>query len=202
LGAAAPLGSNFMLQSTLDSNVAKHTRVFLTGFMGSGKSAVGALAASLLDYEFVDLDVRIEIAAGLSMPDIFNRQGEGAFRQLETDALAQVEQERVVVALGGGAFSRAENREMIAKLGISVWLDPTLDELARRLALRAEGRPLLHAPDGSILAGAALRLRLKDLSEKRATVYAMADLRLKIQNGATKAENASALARLVREHLR
>ena len=89
--------------------------VFLVGFMGSGKSSVGRELARQLDWDFVDLDTRIESRERQTVPEIFRERGETGFRLAETDALrdllAESGQPNRVVALGGGAFVQERNRE-------------------------------------------------------------------------------------------
>src|SRR2546423_1608235 len=90
--------------------------VFLTGFMGSGKSSVGRELARRLHWDFVDLDKRIEMRERKSIAEIFSGQGEAGFRATETAALLELTQslERdSVVALGGGAFTQDKNRELL-----------------------------------------------------------------------------------------
>ena len=102
--------------------------IFLTGFMGCGKSTVGKLLAERLGWEFVDLDERIEALAGKSIARIFSEDGEDEFRRLEHETL--VEQARLAregspraAALGGGAFTFERNRRAISGAGVSIWLD-------------------------------------------------------------------------------
>ncbi len=102
----------------------------LAGFMGSGKTTVGTLLARQLAWRFVDLDDRIEEAAGLRIPEIFERLGEPAFRQIEADqlraALGRVVEsnESIVLALGGGTYAQAGAPEFLRAAGVPViWLD-------------------------------------------------------------------------------
>jgi shikimate kinase len=120
--------------------------VYLVGFMGSGKSTVGRLLAERLAWDFVDLDAEIESRYGAPIPEIFNREGEPAFRDLEHDALC--EQARLVrrgrprvVALGGGAFEPERNRTALADAGISIWLECPEEVLWSRVS-DEEHRPL------------------------------------------------------------
>jgi shikimate kinase len=118
--------------------------VFLTGFMGSGKSSVGRELARRLRWDFVDLDARIEIREGKSVAEIFSGRGEPGFRIAETAALLELTQtlERdSVVALGGGAFAQDENRELLQQWP-SVFLQAPVDELWRRSSDDHEIRPL------------------------------------------------------------
>ena len=123
--------------------------VFLVGFMGVGKSSVGAALAARLGYRVIDLDEEISRELGASIPDIFADRGEGFFRAAESDALTRAaELDDVVVATGGGAFCSAENRAVMHQPGgVSVFLDLPWRELRQRLARDHSGRPMYGDPD-------------------------------------------------------
>jgi shikimate kinase len=122
----------------------------LAGFMGSGKTTVGTLLARQLAWRFVDLDDRIEAAAGLRVSEIFGRLGEGAFRQIEADQLraalgrALEHKESVVIALGGGTYAQAGAPEFLRAAGVPViWLDAAPEVLLAR-CMTMTGRPLFR----------------------------------------------------------
>jgi len=122
----------------------------LAGFMGSGKSTVGTALSSQLAWRFSDLDERIEEAAGLGIPQIFEKFGEPAFRQLEHEqlqlAIARVAErnEPTVLALGGGTYAQPANADLLRSAGIPViWLDCPLETLLHR-CLTMTGRPLFR----------------------------------------------------------
>lgn len=119
-------------------------QVHLVGFMGAGKSTVGARLARLLVWSFLDLDAVVERHAGAPVAEIFATQGEQAFRQMETWVLRQViDKPRTVVALGGGTFVVEDNRRLIGERALSVWLDCSLETLRRRIAAASDDtRPL------------------------------------------------------------
>ena len=112
--------------------------IMLLGFMGSGKSTVGQMLAARLDRPFVDLDERIERKAGRPIAEIFRKQGEPAFRALETRELSELLGEMqttpgAVVALGGGTFAQPGNRLLLDTFGgLTVFLDCPLEELEHR----------------------------------------------------------------------
>jgi len=123
-------------------------RVFLIGFMGAGKSTTGRALAQRTGALFVDLDERIEASLGLTIPEIFRRLGEGAFRAEESRQLEACGRfPDVVVATGGGTFTFEANRALISRLGVSVFLDPPWREVLRRLPGKREDRPLFSAPE-------------------------------------------------------
>ncbi len=118
--------------------------------MGSGKTTVGILLARQLAWRFVDLDDRIEEAAGLRIPEMFERLGEPAFRQLEADQLRSIlgraleHNESVVLALGGGTYAQTGAPEFLRAAGVPViWLDAPPDVLLAR-CMTMTGRPLFR----------------------------------------------------------
>ena len=141
--------------------------IVLVGIMGSGKTSVGKRLAAKLGLEFVDADAEIETAAGMTIAEIFARDGEAYFRDGERRVIARLLDERQrVVATGGGAFMNELTRERIARKGISIWLDAPLEVLLKRLRKR-NNRPLLQNadPEGT----------MKKLMETRNPTYAQAD---------------------------
>jgi shikimate kinase len=143
--------------------------VVLVGMMGAGKSSVGRRLAVRLGVPFVDADVEIEKAAGMTISEIFAAHGEPYFRAGETRVIARLlEGGPQVLATGGGAFMNVDTRAAIRAKGISVWLRATHDVLNRRIKRRGD-RPLLK--------GAADPAEtLRKLIEERDPVYAEADL--------------------------
>jgi shikimate kinase len=143
------------------------TTIYLTGFMGTGKSVVGKELARLLRRPFVDLDLSIESAAGSSVASLFARRGEAAFRKLERKALLRASKRQgVVVALGGGTLLDPRHRAVVAK-GLLVHLSCSRAELARRLRPERASRPLL--------AGGSLSARIGKLLNERRDAYGAAD---------------------------
>jgi shikimate kinase len=147
--------------------VKKHPLV-LIGLMGAGKSSVGKRLATTLDIPFSDADQEIEKAAGKSISEIFEEDGEAFFRDGERRVIARLLGEGgKVLATGGGAFMNEETRRHIAECGISVWLKADLDILMNRVS-RRDTRPLLKTPDP--------RGVMKALIDERYPVYALADI--------------------------
>src|SRR4051794_39554534 len=108
--------------------------VVLVGLMGAGKSSIGRRLGQRLSVPFVDADSEIEAAAGASIPDIFARHGEQAFRDGERRVIARLlERAPHILATGGGAFLDPETRAQVREHAISVWLRASLDTLVRRL---------------------------------------------------------------------
>jgi 3-dehydroquinate synthase len=139
------------------------THIFLYGPPGTGKSTAGKKLAGNLKLPFVDLDHVIETNAGLSIPQIMEQQGESAFRDLESAALKNLLNEKEsVVALGGGALVRAENRALAEGHGKIILLMAELETLLERLYYESGKRPLLAGD---------LREKLSSLLAKRSEHY-------------------------------
>ena len=148
--------------------------LYLVGMMGSGKTSTGRPLAERLGYGFVDADAVIEQAAGCSIPDIFDRDGEAGFRSLESQVLSAISQRHsLVVATGGGVVTQPENWGMLHS-GIVIWLDVMSDQLLQRLNADSTVRPLLQTADPE----AALNALLNE----RRPLYAEADLTVVIND--------------------
>jgi len=119
-------------------------RIYLIGFMGSGKSSTGRALARHLDLPFLDLDEVIERACGLTIPQLFARRGEDSFRRLEAKVLrSTVDYPEAVIACGGGTPCQHGNLEWMNKHGLTVYLNSPVEVLLERLEHAAEERPLL-----------------------------------------------------------
>lgn len=145
--------------------------VYLIGFMGSGKTTVGRILADRLGWDFYDLDDDIEHKAGKRIADIFDSEGEEAFRSMEREALAgRVHRiqggHAMVLALGGGACVTETCMERLSNNGVTVYLDCDFDTLAARVAA-FEHRPLARDPE-----------RFRALYETRQPLYALAEHRV------------------------
>jgi shikimate kinase len=145
--------------------------IVLIGLMGAGKSTVGRRLAARLHLPFADADHEIEVAAGLTVPDIFERFGEAYFRDGERRVISRlIDGKPKVIATGGGAFMHPETRALILERATAVWLDADVDVLVDRVG-RREGRPLLKdRPPGDVL---------RELAAIRNPVYALAPIRIR-----------------------
>lgn len=140
----------------------------LVGMMGAGKTAVGRAVAAKLGVPFLDSDAEIERAANLSIPEIFERDGEKFFRRREAEVIARLlEEERGILSTGGGAYLSEVNRANISARGVALWLNADLDLLWNRVRHK-DTRPLLRTPDP--------KGTLRALYEARTPVYRMAEL--------------------------
>ena len=148
--------------------------LYLVGMMGSGKTSTGRPLAEQLGYGFVDADAVIEQAAGCTIPEIFERDGEAGFRALESQVLNAISQRHsLVVATGGGVVTQPENWGLLHS-GIVIWLDVIPEQLIQRLRADSTVRPLLQTEDPE----AALHALLN----QRRPLYAEADLTVVIDN--------------------
>lgn len=137
--------------------------VFLVGPMGSGKTAVGRVLARLRGQRFVDSDAEIEQRAGVDIPFIFEREGEAGFRERESDVIGELTRwPNIVLATGGGAVLRAENRERLRSRGTVVYLQASVAQQLERTQ-QTRHRPLLLNTDPAT--------RLADLMIVREPLY-------------------------------
>ncbi len=142
--------------------------IMLVGLMGVGKSTIGRRLAARLDLDFIDADHEIELAAGLSIPEIFAKFGETHFRDGERRVIARlIDGKPRVIATGGGAFMNEQTRTLMLDKTVTIWIDADIDVLAERVA-RKDNRPLLAGKDP--------RVALSELAEIRNPVYALAPI--------------------------
>ena len=136
--------------------------IVLVGMMGAGKSSIGRRLASRLGIPFIDADTEIESAAGMTIPEIFEKHGEPYFRAGEARVIARLlDNGPQVLATGGGAVMDPQTRALIGQKGISIWLKADIDVLLKRTKRRND-RPLVE--------------KIKDLLPVREPIYAQADI--------------------------
>ncbi len=151
--------------------------VVLVGMMGVGKTSVGKRLAAALHWPFVDADEEIEMAARMTIPEMFDAYGEAHFRDGERRVIARLIEDvgaRKVIATGGGAFCNAETRKLILGKAIAVWLDSDIDTLVERTS-RKDNRPLLQGGDR--------RETLTRLREERREAYSEAPIMVMSSEG-------------------
>ena len=148
--------------------------IALVGMMGVGKTSIGKRLAQRLGLPFVDADHEIVEAAGLSIPEIFNRFGEAHFRDGERRVIARLfDGTRKVIATGGGAFINDETRALMLDRAVVIWLDADLETLIERTGRKSD-RPLLAQGDP--------REILTRLAQERNPIYAQAHIHVKSQS--------------------
>ena len=168
--------------------------IVLVGLMGVGKSTVGRRLANRLNLPFVDADHEIEVAAGMTISEIFDRFGEPYFRDGERRVIQRlVDGTPKVIATGGGAFVAEATRTLILAEAIAVWLDADTDVLAERVR-RRDTRPLLRGRDA--------RAVLADLAERRNPFYSLAHVRVGSHKTPHESTVASILKALAGGHAR
>ncbi|HEX3249976.1 MAG TPA: shikimate kinase [Pyrinomonadaceae bacterium] len=148
--------------------------VVITGFMGCGKSKIARALARSLDLTMVDLDDSITARTGRTPAQLINEDGERAFRRIESDALREVLRSGAagVIALGGGAWIEAENRELINQYRCaSVWLDVPFEVCWSRIESGGEDRPL-----------GKTRSEAEALFQRRRPVYQLANFHITVQD--------------------
>ncbi len=160
----------------VDSPQQRKSLVFLTGFMGSGKSTIGPILANALGWDFVDIDRTIEEKTNEKIVDIFARRGEQMFRGLEREALGElVRRDGCVVSLGGGTLTTEENLAFVRQNGVIVYLQLSPEEILHRVKYRTD-RPMLKGSDGRPLEGEELKKRVEGLLGAREQYYSQADI--------------------------
>jgi shikimate kinase len=127
--------------------------VFLTGYMAVGKTTIGKRLANAMDYDFVDLDKRIDQAEGLTIEQLFEQKGETYFRERETIMLKllAVSDNGTVISTGGGAPCSALNKEIMQRSGLVIWLKMDVNQIISRLKQGENSRPLLKSKTGKEL---------------------------------------------------
>lgn len=164
-------------------------RIFLTGFMGSGKSYTGRRLARLCQRPFIDLDDWIEERKHATISELFSTHGEDYFRRLESESLRSFENlDYFVLATGGGAPCFHGNMEWMNEHGLTVFIDPPVEVLVARLENEREHRPLLASGDD-------LRKMIDEKLSARRQFYATAQIHIRPQN-----PNAD-VARLILDNL-
>ncbi|HZT38078.1 MAG TPA: shikimate kinase [Bryobacteraceae bacterium] len=161
--------------------------IYLVGFMGCGKTTVGELLADELGWQFCDVDREIEAEQRTTIAEIFDARGEEAFRALETEAIRKrvlkIEKgQPTVVAVGGGAFVREVNYNLLEEHGVTIWLDCPLEVIEQRVQ-QSEHRPLARDIE-----------RFRQYYAERLAFYARADYR--IDAAAAPAEVVKAILKL------
>ncbi len=154
----------------------KGNLIYLTGFMGSGKSTIAPVLAQRLGFGLIDIDREIELSAGQTISEIFRTAGESHFRTLEHAILDDIsKRERSVVSLGGGTVMHADNLHVVRSTGILVYLKARPETIFGRVRLRMD-RPLLDGIDGRRPSDEELDIRIRQLMAEREPSYAQADI--------------------------
>lgn len=160
-------------------------KVYLTGFMGAGKTAVGERLGVRLGLPFVDLDAEIEQRAGASVSEIFEHSGEAGFRSLEQRTLAELAAaSEGVIAVGGGTVTLEESAELMRSTGVTAWLNTPFATIVERIgALGKRDRPLFRD-----------EVQAWELYRARLPAYRRCDLRVDVTPEESPEEIAARIA--------
>ncbi len=179
--------------------MSRHTqRIYLTGYMGCGKSTVGPLLAERMGLDFVDLDETIAEGAGRSIEQIFADDGEDRFRALEAKVLRQALRP-AVYATGGGALAVEDNLQWTLNHGIVVYLTADPKILAQRLLAAETKRPLLLDASGKLLSPADLQHRIEQMLIRRTPFYQRAHITVSADHLPAD-QTADEIAHALRQH--
>jgi shikimate kinase len=166
--------------------------VFLTGFMGVGKSKIGSILAWRLQRDFLDTDRMVERRAGKTISTIFADEGEAHFRQLEHECVLEACQHKnAVIALGGGAIAQERNLQVLRREGVLVCLQADVDTILERVS-RRDDRPLLAR-----LSPRDKRAKIESMLAERAPYYERAHIKMLSREGQTPEETAAKLIELL-----
>ncbi|KAF0150817.1 MAG: shikimate kinase [Ignavibacteria bacterium] len=151
-------------------------RIYLTGFMTSGKSTIGPILANVLGLEFFDLDHEVEIEEKLTVVEIFEKHGEQYFRESEAKLLNKLSEiDNIVVSLGGGTITNKSNFEMMKSTGKIIYLKVSANTLLKRLKHKTD-RPIFRDMVLGNYKEEEFLKRIRDLLEKRKELYERADI--------------------------
>ncbi len=153
-------------------------KIFLVGFMGSGKTTIGRRLASTIGFDFVDTDRFIEMKNGITVTEIFARHGEAAFRKMEHDMLLELQQrDFVVISTGGGMPCHCGNMDLMINSGKVVYLSASPGSLARRLIRSHTERPLIKGKTEE-----ELQQYIREKLEEREPFYSRAHITVQTED--------------------
>jgi shikimate kinase len=170
--------------------------IYLIGFMGTGKSSIGSLLAAQLECTFIDTDSVIEAQEGMTIRQIFSKNGEAQFREMEKRVLIELTEEYqrdgFVMSTGGGMPCFSENLNYMKKNGILIYIKSTIDNITERVK-ESEARPIIHRIEktGDVKSG------LEALLKERERYYLQADIT--VTN--TKKDEAAEIAKKIQKQL-
>lgn len=163
--------------------------IVLVGMMGSGKTSIGKELAKSLNINFIDSDKEIELKCKKTIPQIFETKGEKYFRKIEEKICVKlIDGNPKVLSLGGGAFLNYAVRRKINKLGLSIWISPSLETIYERLGKSKNKRPLLNYKN--------LKRSIKEIYDSRKEQYNKANYTIR-----TKSDNKKNIVKKIIEIL-
>ena len=177
-------------------------RIYLTGFMTSGKSTLGKILANVLGWDFFDLDKEIENQEGMKITEIFEHRGEKYFREIETNKLKELsDRKRVLISLGGGTIINDENAEFITSHGKLIYLKVEPEIIYTRIKKKTD-RPLFKEFVLAENSKEAFIAKIKKMMTERDKYYNKADLVFQVDNspiGKTVDKLAKIVNRIIHE---
>ena len=126
-------------------NSSKKNNILLVGFMGAGKTTIGKLLAKSMGFSFIDTDTEIEKEEGISVAQIFENKGEEYFRELESNFIDNIYQNKYIIATGGGMPCHKDNMRKLKKLGTVLFINTSYDSIIERLKINQKSRPLIKS---------------------------------------------------------
>lgn len=141
--------------------------IILVGLPGAGKSSIGELLAEKLNFHFIDTDILIEKKENSSITEIFSTKGEQYFRNVETEIISSLSNlQNTVISIGGGAFQKEENRNLLKNIGKTIYLHAEISAIYERIKTE-KNRPLLNCDNP--------KSKLQSLYEERHAIFKTAD---------------------------
>ncbi|HOY32077.1 MAG TPA: shikimate kinase [Bacteroidales bacterium] len=170
-------------------------KVFLTGFMGSGKTIIGSMLAEKLSWHFLDMDILIKKKSGKTITKLFELHGECTFREMERDLLSEIFtiDKNLVVASGGGAPCYSGNMDRMNKNGITIYIKLSPDLLFERLQHHLNDRPLLSDKKN-------LKSYIMQTLAERENYYNNATHIIEVHKTDTEKEIADQIDKLIKKH--
>ena len=159
-----------------------NNRLYLTGFMGSGKSTIAPILANTLGFSCIDMDKAIEDFADKNISEIFSDFGEAYFRELEESMLQKISrQENCIISLGGGTIASGNNLNIVKSTGILIYLKTSVEQIMQRLKFKTD-RPLIRSELGIVLDESHRFRHITNLLTKREPYYNQAHLTIPTDN--------------------
>ncbi len=175
--------------------------IFLSGFMGAGKTTVGKKLARRLETDFIDLDSLVEQKAGVSVREIFEKKGEKFFRKMERRCLQEVIRgPKGVVSLGGGSLQNQQLVDFVKLNGLLVFLETPFSVIFDRLKEQKD-RPLLLDDEGNFKEQAVLKEELRTLYNSRLPLYEQAEMSIDSSEYESADKLVTALTKKIRDHV-